>query len=172
MSVRDLIPSGRERSPSVRGGEVMDPILSLHREMNRLFDDFFGGAGRRLPSVGFGAGFGGMGWPQTDVVENDKEYRVTAELPGLEEKDIDLTFQDGVLTLKGEKKVEHGGEGARYTERYHGRFQRSIGVGPDVDEDKVSASFRNGVLTVVMPKTPEAESKVKHISINGGGEKR
>jgi HSP20 family protein len=169
MSVRDLIPWGRERSsPTVRGGEVMDPILSLHREVNRLFDDFFGGAGTRLPSVGFG----GLGWPHTDVVENDKEYRVTAELPGLEEKDIDLTFQDGVLTLKGEKKVEHGGEGARYTERYHGRFQRSIGVGPDVDEDKVSASFRNGVLTVVMPKTPEAESKVKHISINGGGEKR
>jgi HSP20 family protein len=171
MSVRDLIPSGRERSPSVRGGEVMDPILSLHREMNRLFDDFFGGAGRRLPSVGFGAGFGGMGWPQTDVVENDKEYRVTAELPGLEEKDIDLTFQDGVLTLKGEKKVEHDDEGARYSERYHGRFQRSVSLGTDVDEEKVSASFKNGVLTVVLPKTPEAESKVKHISINGG-EKR
>jgi len=168
MSVRDLIPWGRDRSPTVRGGEVMDPILSLHREMNRLFDDFFGGAGTRLPSVGFG----GLGWPQTDVVENDKEYRVTAELPGLEQKDIDLTFQDGVLTLKGEKKVEHGGEGARYTERYHGRFQRSIGVGPDVDEEKVNASFSNGVLTVVLPKSPEAESKVKHISINGGGEKR
>jgi HSP20 family protein len=144
MSVRDLIPSGRERSPSVRGGEVMDLILSLHREMNRLFDDFFGGAGRRLPSVGFGAGFGGMGWPQTDVVENDKEYRVTAELPGLEEKDIDLTFQDGVLTLKGEKKVEHDDEGARYSERYHGRFQRSVSLGTDVDEEKVNASFRGG----------------------------
>jgi HSP20 family protein len=172
MSVRDLIPWGRDRSPSVRGGEVMDPFVSLHREMNRLFDDFVGDFGSRLPAAGFGGtGWGGLGWPHTDVVENDQEYRVTAELPGLEEKDIDLTFQDGVLTLKGEKKVEHGGEGARYTERYHGRFQRSIGVGPDVDEDKVSASFRNGVLTVVLPKTPEAESKVKHISINGG-EKR
>jgi len=162
MSVRDLIPWGRERSPSVRGGEVMDPILSLHREVNRLFDDFFGGAGSRLPSVGFG----GLGWPHTDIAEMDKEYRVTAELPGLEETDIDLTFQDGVLTLKGEKKVEHEGEGARYSERYHGRFQRSISVGPDVDEEKVNASFRNGVLTVVLPKSPEAESKVKRISIN------
>ena len=168
MSVRDLIPWGRERSgPSVRGGEVMDPILSLHREMNRLFDDFLGSAGTRLPS----AGVAGMGWPHTDVVENDQEYRVTAELPGLEEKGIDLTFQDGVLTLKGEKKVEHD-EGARYTERYFGRFQRSVGLGTDVDEDKVSASFKNGVLTVVLPKTAEAESKVKRISINGGGEKR
>ena len=86
-----------------------------------------------------------MGWPQTDVVENDKEYRVTAELPGLEEKDIDLTFQDGVLTLKGEKKVEHDDESARYSERYYGRFQRSVSLGTDVDEEKVSASFKSGV---------------------------
>jgi Hsp20/alpha crystallin family len=111
MSVRDLIPWGRGRSPGVRGGEVMDPFVSLHREVNRLFDDFVGDFGSRLPSAGFGGlGWGGLGWPHTDVVENDKEYRVTAELPGLEEKDVDLTFQDGVLTLKGEKKVEHGGD--------------------------------------------------------------
>jgi HSP20 family protein len=167
MSVRDLIPWGRERSPSVRSGEVMDPFVSLHREVNRLFDDFFGGAGNRLPSFGSSPGFGGLGWPQTDVVETDKEYRVTAELPGLEEKDIDLTFQDGVLTLRGEKKVEHDDEGARYSERYHGRFQRSVSLGPDVDEEKVSASFKNGVLTITLPKSPEAESKVKRITING-----
>ncbi|MBP2294352.1 Hsp20/alpha crystallin family protein [Azospirillum rugosum] len=170
MSVRDLIPWGRERTPSVRGGEVMDPFLSLQREMNRLFDDVFRGLEGRLPSVAFGgSGFGGTGfggWPHTDVVETDKEYRVTAELPGLEDKDIDLTFQDGVLTLKGEKKVEHEGDGARYSERYHGRFQRSIAVGPDVDEGKVSASFKNGVLTVVLPKSPEVEGKVKRIPVN------
>src|SRR3954454_4516864 len=161
MSVRDLIPWGRDRSPSVRGSEVMDPILSLHREMNRLFDDFFGSAGSHLPSVGFG----GLGWPHTDVAETDKEYRVTAELPGLEEKDIDLTFQDGVLTLKGEKKVEHEGEGALHSERVYGRFQRSLPVGPDVDESKVNASFRNGVLTIVLPKSPEVANKAKRIQI-------
>jgi len=165
MSVRDLIPWGRDRSPSVRGGEVMDPILSLHREMNRLFDDFFGGAGSGLPSASFG-GFGGFGWPHTDVAETDKEYRVTAELPGLEEKDIDLTFQDGVLTLKGEKKVEHEGEGALHSERFYGCFQRSLPVGSDVDESKVNASFRNGVLTIVLPKSPEVVNKAKRIQIN------
>ncbi|HYG91638.1 MAG TPA: Hsp20/alpha crystallin family protein [Azospirillum sp.] len=163
MSVRDLIPWGRERSPAVRGGEVMDPFVSLHREMNRLFDDVFRSVEGRMPSVGFG---GGLGWPHMDVVETDKEYRVTAELPGLEEKDVDLTFQDGVLTLKGEKKVEHNGEGALHSERYHGRFQRALSVGPDVDEGKISASFRNGVLTVVLPKSPEVESKAKRIRIN------
>jgi HSP20 family protein len=167
MSVRDLIPWGRERTPSVRGGEVMDSFLSLHREMNRLFDDMFRGFEGRLPSVGFG-GTGLGGWPHTDVIETEKEYRVTAELPGLEEKDIDLTVQDGVLTLKGEKRMEHESEGARYSERYYGRFQRSIAVGADVDEDKVSASFKNGVLTVVLPKSPEAEGKVKRIPVNSG----
>ncbi|MCW2242519.1 Hsp20/alpha crystallin family protein [Azospirillum canadense] len=162
MSVRDLIPWGRERAPSVRGGEVMDPFLSLQRDMNRLFDDVFRDLVSPVPSVGFGR----MGWPHTDVLETDKEYRVTAELPGLEEKDIDLSFQDGVLTLKGEKTLEQDGEGKRYSERYYGRFERSIAVGPDVDEDKISASFKNGVLTVVLPKSPEADSKVKRITVN------
>jgi len=162
MSVRDLIPWGRERSPSARGGEIMDPFVSLHREVNRLFDDFSRGFDFPMPSVGFG----GVGWPRTDIVETDREYRVTAELPGLEEKDVELTFQDGVLTLKGEKKVEHEGDGARYSERYHGRFQRSIALGPDVDENNVNASFKNGVLTVVLPKLAEAETKIKRIAIN------
>lgn len=166
MSVRDLIPWGRERIPSVRGGEIMDPVLSLHREMNRLFDDVFRGFEGRVPSVGWGGGFGGTGWPSMDVVETDKEYRVTAELPGLEEKDVELTFQDGALTLKGEKKVEHNGDNPLHSERYYGRFQRVLSIGPDVDEEKVNASFRNGVLTVVLPKSPEVENKAKRIRIN------
>ncbi|AWK86008.1 hypothetical protein DEW08_06845 [Azospirillum thermophilum] len=162
MSVRDLIPWGRERSPSVRSGEVMDPLLSLHREMNRLFDDVFRSFDGRLSS----AGFGGMGWPRMDVVETDKEYRVTAELPGLEEKDVELTVQDGMLTLKGEKKAESDDQGRLHGERFYGRFQRSFSVGPDVDEERISASFKNGVLTVVLPKTPETASKARRIPIN------
>ena len=146
----------------MRGGEMVDPFLSLHREMNRLFDDAFRGLDGRLPSEGFG----GMGWPHMDVVETDKEYRVAAELPGLEEKDVDLTFQDGVLTLKGEKKVEHDGKGRLHSERFYGQFQRSFSVGPDVDEDKINASFKNGVLTVVLPKSSEVQSKAKRIAIS------
>lgn len=157
MSVRDLIPWGRERS-----GEVMDPFLALHREMNRLFDNVFRSFDGRLSP----AGFGGMGWPRMDVVETDAEYRVTAELPGLEEKDVELSFQDGVLTLRGEKKAEHGDNGRLHGERFYGRFQRSFSVGPDVDDERISASFRSGVLTVVLPKSPEAASKVKRIPIS------
>jgi len=166
MSVRDLIPWGRERGLSVRGGEDVDPFVSLQREVNRLFNDFSRGFDDPMPSLGFGA-HGGAGWPRTDVAETEKEYTVTAELPGMEEKDVDLTFQDGVLTLKGEKKVESNGEGARYTERYHGRFQRAIPLGSDVDQEKVSASFKNGVLTVVLPRMGEVQSKVRRIAING-----
>jgi len=161
MNVRDLIPWGREQSPALRSSEVMDPFFSLHREVNRLFNDFSRGFDVPMPSR-----FGSSGWPHTDVVESDQEYRVTAELPGLGENDVELTFQDGVLTLKGEKKVEHNGEGARYTERWHGLFQRSISVGSDVDEGRVSASFSNGVLTVVLPKSPEAVSRARRIQIN------
>lgn len=162
MSVRDLIPWSRERVPGMRGGEVVDPFASLHRDMNRLFDDFFRGFDGRPPAVASG----GFGWPQTDVVETGQEYRVTAELPGLEEKDVELTFQDGVLTLRGEKRTEHEDSASLHSERFYGRFQRSIAIGPDVDQDKVNASFRNGVLTVVLPKSPEAETKAKRIRID------
>lgn len=162
MSMRDLIPWGRQRSPSVRGGEIMDPFLSLHREMNRMFDDVLRNFEGRLTP----AGFGSLGWPSTDVVETDKEYRVTAELPGMEEKDIELTFRDGVLTIKGERKLEHDAEGALHAERYYGRFERTLALGSDVDEDKVTASFKNGELTIVLPKSAEMESKAKRIPIS------
>jgi HSP20 family protein len=88
---------------------------------------------------------------------------VVAELPGMEEKDVELTLRDGVLTLKGEKQAETNG--SVYSERWHGSFQRSIDLGPDVDPDKVRASFKNGVLTVTLGKRPEAQAQVKRIPI-------
>jgi HSP20 family protein len=81
----------------------------------------------------------------------------------MEEKDVELSLRDGVLTLKGEKQAETNG--SVYSERWHGSFQRSIDLGPDVDPDKVTASFKNGVLTVTLGKRPEAQSQVKRIPI-------
>ena len=159
MNVRDLIPWGRSGTPQSYRGEDVHPMLALHREMNRLFDDFTRGFESRLPM------FGGAGWPRTDVVETDNEYRVTAELPGLEEKDVEVTLEGDLLTIKGEKKVESGDGDAVVSERYHGKFQRSMQLGGEVDRDKVSASFQNGVLTVTLPKSAEAESKAKRIPI-------
>jgi HSP20 family protein len=164
MAMTDLIPWGRGRNvPMQRGGDV-NPVLALHREMNRLFDDVFRGFDL--------APFGGqslersMGWPNVEVSETDKDVKVAAELPGLEEKDVEVELANGLLSIKGEKKTETEDKDRRFSERYYGRFERRIPI-DNVDQDKVSAAFKNGVLTVTMPKLPEAQSKVKRIAING-----
>jgi len=161
MAMRDLIPWNRGREVSVRRGEELSPFFTLHREMNRLFDDVF----RGFDLTPFDSDRG-MGWPSVEVSETDKEVKVTAELPGLEEKDVQVELANGVLTLTGEKKTETQDKDRRFSERYYGHFERRIPV-EDVDEDKVSASFKNGVLTVTMSKLPQAQSKVKRIAING-----
>lgn len=110
MSVRDLIPWRRNdgnQAPSLLRNDERDPFLSLHREVNRLFDDAFRGFGSGLPSLGNGAAFG-IGWPSVEISDTEKEIKVTAEVPGLEEKDIEVLLNDGVLTLKGEKRSERG----------------------------------------------------------------
>ena len=106
-----------------------------------------------------------MNWPSIEVNESDKDVKVTAELPGLEEKDVQVELANGVLLIKGEKKTETEDKDRKFSERYYGRFERRIPV-EDVDQDKISAAFKNGVLTVTMPKLPQAESKVKRIAIN------
>lgn len=163
MAIRDLIPWNRGRDLTVRRGEEVNPFLTLHREMNRLFDDVF--RGFDLTPFGSGRSFD-HGWPNIEVSETDKDVKVTAELPGLEEKDIQVELANGVLAIKGEKKTETEDKDRLFSERTYGRFERRIPV-EDVDQDKVSASFKNGVLTVAMPRAPQAQSKVKRIAING-----
>jgi HSP20 family protein len=107
-----------------------------------------------------------MGWPSVEVSETEKEVKVIAELPGLEEKDVNVELRDGMLTISGEKKSETEDKERRFSERYYGRFERSVPV-DDVDQDNVGASFKNGVLTVTLPKLPTAQQKVKRIAING-----
>jgi HSP20 family protein len=165
MSVKDLVPWKRERDITVRRGEEASPFLALHREMNRLFDDVF--RGFDLTPFGFDRGFERtVGWPNIEVSDTDQEMKVTAELPGLEEKDVEVELANGVLAIKGEKKTETEDKDRLFSERYYGRFERRIPV-EGVDEDKVSASFRNGVLTVTLPKTAQAQRQVKRIAIDG-----
>ncbi|HVT29734.1 MAG TPA: Hsp20/alpha crystallin family protein [Lacipirellulaceae bacterium] len=133
--------------------------------MTRLFDDFF----REFDVAPFGVNQvfdRAWSWPNIEVGETDKEMKVIAELPGLEEKDVEVMLSDGVLAIKGEKKTETEDEDRLFSERYYGRFERRIPV-EDIEEDKVSASFRNGVLTVTLPKLPEAQRQAKRIPING-----
>ena len=127
--------------------------------MNQILDDFSRGFGVSVPGS-----FGRSGtWPHVEVSETENEVKVVAELPGMEQKDVDLSMHDGVMTIKGEKKAE--ATGTHYSERWHGRFQRSLQLGPDVDPVKVSASFRNGELTVVIAKRPDGQRQVKRIPI-------
>jgi HSP20 family protein len=168
MNVRDLIPWGRNSAapvPTVYRGSDNDPFLSLHREVNRLFDDAFRGLGG-LPGLRqFGTA--GAVWPQVEISDTDKELRVIAELPGLEEKDVEILLDDGVLSLRGEKRAEIDDNDRHFSERFYGRFERRVQVGRDIEEDKVTASFKNGVLTVTLPKSAQAQSNAKRIAING-----
>lgn len=165
MAMRDLVPWGRGRTVSVRRGED-NPFLTLHREMNRLFDDVF--RGFDLAPLGSDRFFDRMtgNWPSVELSETEKEIKVTADLPGLEEKDVHVELSNGVLAISGEKKTETEDKDRLFSERYYGRFERRIPV-EDVDEDKVKASFKNGVLTVTLAKAAQAQSKVKRIAING-----
>lgn len=167
MSVRDLIPWGRSNGsqvPSLFRDSDRDPFLSLHREVNRLFDDAFRGFGSGLSGFGSAPAFGG-GWPSVEISDDDKQLKVTAELPGLEDKDVEVLLDDGVLTLKGEKRSETEDREKQFTERYYGRFERRIPLGYDVEQDKVDARFKNGVLTITLPKTARAQSQVRRIAI-------
>jgi HSP20 family protein len=166
MNMRDLIPWGRhERSSSVPTsyrGEEVSPFLTLHREMNRLFDDVFSRFEGGL------AGFGRMpAWPSVEIVETEKDVRIAAELPGMDENDVELTVSDDVLTIRGEKKTEVKDEGRHFSERYYGHFERRIPLPFEVEDDQAEASFENGVLTVTLPKSAKAEARTKRIAIKG-----
>ena len=163
MNMRDLIPWGRNQqtTPS-RYRDEGDPFMTLHREMNRLFDDAF----RTFDAPAL---FGRMpSWPSLEVSETDNEIRVAAELPGMEEKDVELFVEENGLTIRGEKRSETEDKERQFSERFYGRFERRIPLGFEVDEDKVKAQFRNGVLTVTVPKSPEAQRKTRRIPIGNG----
>lgn len=166
MAFRDMIPWSKQPqlAPS---REVFDPFLTLHREMNRLFDDAFRGFGSfgSLSRAGSPLMEGQFGWPKMEVTETDKEVTVSAELPGLDQKDVQVEIANGVLSISGEKRAERGGEGKLFSERYYGAFQRQIPL-DGVEADKAQADFRNGVLTVTLPKSEQARDNVRRIAIN------
>lgn len=157
--MRDLIPWGRSRMPA--RSEETSPFFTLHREMNRLFDDAF-------RSFGLGRPFadGGLAWPSVEISDDGKEVRVTAELPGLDEKDVEIDIDDGVLVIRGEKHTEIDDKDRRYSERSYGRFERRMALPGDVDEDRARASFKKGVLTVTLPRSERARQNIRRVPIN------
>lgn len=150
------------------------PFESLRREVERLFDDFDGGiwGGPFRRSVFNAEPFfrRDVEWPASpavDVAEKDKSYEITAELPGMADKDIEVTFANGALTIKGEKQEEREEKNKGYylQERKFGAFERRFGVPEGVDTNKIEATFEKGVLKVTLPKTAEAQKSEKKIEV-------
>jgi len=140
----------------------IEPWRSFRDEMDQLFDRFSKGFGMPAfePFFGRDAEFSA---PAVDLAEDDKAYTVTAELPGIEEKDIDVTVSGGMLTIKGEKKKEREEKDKNYylSERSYGSFQRAFALPDGVDQNKIAANFAKGVLTVTLPKNAEAQKSQK-----------
>jgi HSP20 family protein len=145
------------------------PMDAFHREVDRLFEDFW--RGFELPMLGrLERPVAGM-TPRMDLTEDEERIRVMVELPGMDDKDIEVVLSDNVLTIKGEKKadVEETEKGYAYKERSYGSFRRSIPLHAEVVTDKVEATFEKGLLTVMLPKTPEAKKAYKKIPVTGTG---
>jgi HSP20 family protein len=169
MSIKDLVTRkwGQKSLPVKR--EEGDPFASLQREMNRVFENFSQGLFDLSPfsTETMEKPNWGRFSPHIDVADNDKEVRVSAELPGMDEKDVHVSFSGHALTITGEKKMEHEEKGKDFyrTERSYGSFHRSISLPQDVDGSKVDATFKKGVLTVIVPKKSGAKSDVKKIAV-------
>jgi len=144
------------------------PLEGLRRDIDRLFEGFDVGGGPMFDIEPFWKA--ASEWPRVppvDVVEKADTYEISAELPGLDAKDIEIKQSDGMLTIKGEKKheAEEKAEGYYLSERSYGSFERSFQVPETVNADKIEATFTKGVLTLVLPKKPEAQRHEKKISV-------
>ncbi|MFA5180639.1 MAG: Hsp20/alpha crystallin family protein [Syntrophales bacterium] len=165
MFGRNLLPSLWHQSDVPSRREENHHFFGIQRDMNRLFDDFFRGldvappntAGERL----------GRFVPSLDVRENDKEVHIQVELPGMDEKDVEVLLTDNSLTLKGEKKEDREDKGKDFyhVERSYGSFQRVITLPEGIDTKKAEAKFKKGILSISLPKVELPKAKAKKIEI-------
>ena len=164
MQIKDLLPWARKDAPGAVRNAEDNPLTALQQDMNRAFETFWNRAGR--PFGGLAAGFG-EGTARSDVVETESGIEVTVELPGLDEKELEVSLTDDALTVRGEKKVERKEEkrGFYLSERTYGSVYRSIPLPSGVDSDRAEATFRNGVLTVRLPQRPEAKARTRQIEV-------
>lgn len=156
------VPVAKANLPASPSPSSLDPLLQLHREVDRLFDDAFRGFGGRWPSLtlpSVASDWEDLLRPSLDIHETDQQYRITLEVPGVDEKDIQLTLDDDVLWIRGEKRQEQEQQEGQYhrIERSYGSFQRALNLPGDADQDAIKASFKNGVLTVTIGKREHAE---------------
>jgi len=161
------------KSPALAPAPAWHPVSALRHEIDRLFDNFDIGFWRSpfrsslFDTSPLGRFESWLGSPAADIAEKDNEYEITCELPGMDEKDIDIKFTNGMLMIKGEKKAEKEEKKKDYylSERRYGSFERSFRVPEGIDCDNIAANFKKGVLTVTLPKTAEAKKQEKKIEV-------
>ena len=161
MTFSALNPFNKRSVPVRR--DVADPFSLVCHDMDSMFEDFWG----EFDLEPFWGDQAACFTPNIDVTENDKEIRVSAELPGMNDKDIDVTLNHDSLTIRGEKKEEKDDRGKGYyrMERSYGSFCRTIPLHIEIDSGKAAASYKKGVLTVKIPKSPKAIEETKKISV-------
>jgi len=181
--VKELIPKRRKKRqlpvridkyPNVQT-DVWEPFLEFRKATDRLFDDFFRSFSRgplaewRSPWE-ISTDVIDTGWPRVDMDETDEEITITAELAGVDRDNIDVSVTDDRVTIRGEKKEEEEKKEKDYfrLERSYGTFQRSFSLPCEVESDKVDASFKDGVLTVKLPKSAAARERIKKIPVRTG----
>lgn len=156
----------KKQNEIAKRNDERSSLETFNKKMNNLFEDFFGdwdislrNGSEFLRSEGFS--------PQIDLTEDDKNIYVEADLPGLNEKDIDVELKDNILTISGEKKEENEVKEKKYhkMERSYGYFKRSVSLDSEIDEEKIKANFKNGVLKIELPKDQSKISKSKKIQI-------
>lgn len=143
--------------------QLIEPFTQLRGEVDRLFDNF----PLRMPSFRFGRL---ASTPAIDMTETNRAYELTAELPGMEPEDVEVTFDEGLLRIAGEKQErrEESDRGYRLSERSYGSFERVIELPSAAQGDRIKAKFKNGVLSVTIPKDEKAAAKSKRIAIERG----
>ncbi len=165
-------PQGTNGGRQLARREALSPpsaLTGLRQEIDRLFADFVGdemAVGGKLPMP-----FGGAFTPRLDVNESEREISISTELPGVEQKDVNVEVADGELTISGEKRQEHqdeNEEGWKVVERSFCSFRRVIPLPEEVDSNAIKARFKDGVLNVTIPKTGESRSRKKKIEISSG----
>ncbi|MCL7489273.1 MAG: Hsp20/alpha crystallin family protein [Desulfobulbaceae bacterium] len=158
-----------DTQPVYTEGGVLNPIVQLHREVDRIFEDAFRGSGIApfktdiFPSMTAA----GLLKPQVDIGATEKEYSITVEVPGVDEKDVKVEITNNTMTIRGEKKQEKEEKDKNYyrVERSYGSFQRVLSLPEDADQENVKATFKKGVLTIKMPKKQLPKPDVKQIEI-------
>ena len=161
MSLRDLTPWRKNRATSA--SDLASPFSAFQQDLDSIFGDSF-------PSVfsQFADENGKSILPaRVDMSESDDEIEIIADMPGMDEKDIDITFQDNVLTLKGERKSESEDKNRQFTrvERSHGTFVRRIAIPTEIQEEDIKADFSKGVLKIILPKSHDVRKSTRKIEV-------